>query len=76
MHTTVWATQDIEVRFHHNGDYSGNAIIAVKDLRHLELKARETVVPIDALVHLVASMVRDAKIGELEWAKDKELLGL
>jgi hypothetical protein len=55
---------------HHNGDFSGDAIIVLEDgTQQLEL-------PIEDLLAFAAEAVRTKKIGDLESATTEELLGL
>lgn len=57
-----------EVRIHHNGDYSGDAII--------RLGESETEIPCEALLAFAAEAVRSARIEKAEQASWQELLGV
>jgi len=67
MHTTEGKT----TRFIHNGDYSG-------DVELINKKTGKSMgkVPFDELLMLVADCVRSEKVGRIEAATDKEILGL
>ena len=63
---------------HHNGDYSGDAIIILRGEGHAI--AAEMEVPVEVLTAFVASMVRDHRLSkledELEKATPEEILGI
>ena len=62
MHTF----ESSSVRFHHNGDFSGEAIIVDKQ------SSAEFRVPFDDLKDFVAEYVRDRKIGHVEETSENE----
>jgi hypothetical protein len=55
---------------HHNGDFSGDAIIVLED------GTQRIEVPIEDLLAFAAEAVREKKIAQLESATTEELLGL
>lgn len=64
MHTFQGKT----VTIHHNGDYSGEATVICGD--------QEIKVACEDLLEFVAGAVRTSKVGKIEDADYKELLGL
>lgn len=59
--------------FHHDGDYSGDVEIIREDSSGAQARVW---IPFWQLRRLVAEYVRTEKIGQLENATDRELLGL
>lgn len=58
--------------FHHNGDYSGDVDI----VRSTQAGEKFIRVPFWQLRRLVAEYIRSEKIGQIENATDRELMGI
>jgi hypothetical protein len=63
-------TEGTKVRFHHNGDFSGDVTIVDKETK-VELD-----VPFEDLKALVAKYVRSERISKLDQSDDNTTLGL
>jgi hypothetical protein len=73
---------------HHNGDYSGNVLINLEADRVEEVVSAdsqmarhgkaiaEVTIPFEVLAKLVADAIRSAKVGALEDADYKKILGI
>jgi hypothetical protein len=77
MHTTHFKIDGQPYTVHHNGDYSGDVIIALAGgdepyVAETELRP----IPFQLMEKLVAEKVRDERISALEQMEPKRLLGL
>jgi hypothetical protein len=75
MHT--FTSRSTNVKFHHNGDYSGEVLIAIPGRSaRLHDGHVEVGVPVEALLEFAAEYIRDQSISTLETATTAQLLGV
>lgn len=69
MHTFEWGREPESWYFHHEGDFTGEVIVA-------NVRGEGARIPCAALIAFAAEFIRCKKIQELESASDREIFGL